>query len=167
VRAFLACAAPLLLTALVCTACGGGVARSYVLGRCAGGATHPLKRDFVLRELRRSGFRATASTRAEQCRQSDPSMAYAISNAVEDIDAYNRTEDEYGIVYCSLYTHAVFDLASDTDLHERANSPIFHGRKAHFWVANLECLLYAGDERQDQQVQALFSAMKRIANRAV
>jgi protein involved in temperature-dependent protein secretion len=117
----------------------------------------------VVRELRRSGFAVTATKRGADCEQTDSATAYAVSNAVEDTDLYNGIEDKHGIVYCSLYKHAVFGSQLDSDLHEGAFSPIFHGRKAHFWIANLECRLYAGDRRQDQQVRALLTAMRRIA----
>lgn len=159
-RSVIGFAAATLLTVSGCSGCGGRVVGSFVRGRCGGGATHPLPRDAVVRELRRSGFAVAAKTNSAEC---DGGMAYLISNAVEDTDLYSRIEENRGIVYCSLYRHAVFGSRLDSDLYERAFSPIFHGRKAHFWIANLECRLYAGDKRQDQQLRALLTAMNRIA----
>jgi hypothetical protein len=149
-----------LLLSVGCTACGANLVPRP---RCSGGATQPLTRELVLRELRRSGFAVNATTGGQDCAFADAALAYSISNAPEDSDAYNRIQKQQGTVFCLLYRHAVFDAALAGDLHEHAASPMFHGRKAHFWLTNLECRLYAGEQRQDQQVQALHAAMKRIA----
>src|SRR3954466_11340757 len=80
-----------------CTACGGNVVGSRVDGRCVGGATHPLPRDAVVRELRRSAFAVAATIEGAEC---GADTAYAISNAVQDPALYNRIEESRGIVYC-------------------------------------------------------------------
>jgi hypothetical protein len=134
-------------------------------GGCSGGGTSPISRAQVVNSLKGAGFAVAATTEGLDCAQADPGAAFAIGNAPHDPAAYkryNRVRDQQGIVHCTLYRTPVYGDQLQSDLRERANSPVFHGRKARFWFKNIECLLYAGDANQQQQVARLSRAMHKL-----
>jgi hypothetical protein len=94
-------------------------------------------------------------------------VAYAITNdpGPANPEEYNRVQRKDGIVLCTLYRTPLFGAALKSDLHEKPFSPIFHGRKAHFWLKNLECRLHADDKRGDRQANRIARAMKRLTGR--
>jgi hypothetical protein len=126
---------------------------------CARVKTQPVTLARVLVVLRNEGFKSRARG---FCRANAPSLAYEITNGPTDPVGYERTQSEVGIVDCSLYKRRVFSAHLKTELREPAYSPLFHGRKAHFWFRNVECVLYAGDKLQDRQVAHLAAAMHEL-----
>jgi hypothetical protein len=131
-------------------------------GGCVGGQTDPLERRAVLRALRLHHFAARTELSGAFCTGADPRIAYAITNAPTDSSRYSQVQDRSGIVNCALYAHPVYPTRLRANLHERSYG-FANGRKAHFWFGNVDCVLHAGDVRQDLQVSRLAGAMRQLA----
>ena len=80
----------------------------------------------------------------------------------EEKGPYEEVQDREGIVSCEIFRGPVYPPELEKDLDAPANSPIFSGRKANFRVKNVYCNMYAGDDRQDEQVARLDDAMTRL-----
>jgi hypothetical protein len=165
-RRFSAAAAVVAL--LLVTGCGGGggdvtpVVEPGAGSSCRGGAARPIPVRRVVAAFRRNGFSVYATTKSLGCEFSD--KAYVVTNADYDIDPdkYQRIQNTEGTINCSLSTSSIYPGKPQLDLHAPAYSPIFHGRKADFSFANLDCVLYAGDARANEQVGRFARVVKEL-----
>jgi hypothetical protein len=134
-------------------------------GICRGGASRPLKTRTVVATFRRYGFLVKATRNKSDCLLAAPGTAYAVTNASFDLapDESNRINEAQGTLNCTVGQMPLFRRRLQKDLHAPANSPIFHGRKAEAFFSNLNCLLYAGDARQEEQVMRFDRAVTELA----
>jgi hypothetical protein len=120
------------------------------VNRCAGGSTRPLTPDAVVRVFRAEGLTAVASIKAEDC---DQTIAYDVANT-------GPSQDREGWLTCSLYGTPIFRRVPDLNLKAPSNSPIFGGRKATFYFANIECFFYP--ETDEQMARFALAARKIV-----
>lgn len=153
-----------LITGLFVLVIGPVVALAIVLGDsgsgtdvplaspCVGGATRPLTAKKVVRAFRSVGISAIASTKTADCDAADSSTAYAITNAGRD--------DKEGLLSCLLQRTPLYRPVLDLDLKAPSYSPMFSGRKATFYFANISCFYYPDT---DEQLTGFARAARRVA----
>jgi hypothetical protein len=83
-----------------------------------------------------------------------------------DSARYVRIQDTEGTIDCLLSKRSIYAGKPQTDLHAPAYSPIYHGRKAEFSFANVDCVLHAGDAKADEQVARFALAVSELVRQS-
>jgi hypothetical protein len=150
------------------TACAGPVAGVHEAapGSCEGGPTRPLTKRVVVSNLRKHGFAVRSSTNSDLCQAFDPSLggndraAFEISNGGSA--SPDDVEQNEGTLSCILRKGPIWGAKLQKDLDAPSASPIFNGRKAEFYVENVDCVLYPGGHEPDAQVSRLERALESL-----
>jgi hypothetical protein len=133
--------------------------------RCPGGRTQPLAIADVARTLKHHGFSVGRDDGSALC--SAQQVAAVLTNIHfdgphENISAHDEISEREGHVSCAVERRNVSGTKLRTDLHAPAASPIFSGRKARFWLANIDCVIYPEGPTTERNVKRLELAMKQL-----
>lgn len=131
---------------LACVACTAApTARE---GHCTGRPARPLSKTAVLRALRAQGVQVTAGKTGRTCAALAPGGT----------TAWEIGRDDFS-VDCLLDEHSIYGRRLRSDLHAKPASPVFHGDKATFELANVDCTVYSRDAVAP--VQRAFERLER------
>jgi hypothetical protein len=133
--------------------------------RCPERRTQPLAIAEVARTLRGQGFSVARDEGSALC--SAPQVAAVLTNIHfdgpnENISVHDEISERQGHVSCAVERRSAWGTKLHKDLHAPAASPIFSGRKARFWLANVDCTIYPEGPTTEFNVRRLESAMKRL-----
>lgn len=161
--------------ALLGSACIGGVGSGQGVGRtseCTGRPTEPLSKTAVVATLHEHGLRAArSSTTSDECKGLDTLFtsdrdlpAFAISND-RDGGFEGGIHKREGTLHCLLYPDPAFGHELEGDTDAPAASPIFSGRKAQYYLENLECTFYPNETDAERQIARVSAALHELAAR--
>lgn len=141
--------------------CGGGNGSTKTdgAGTVCRGVAKPVSVAAAREALRDAGFSVERVT-VRRCR--GDTRREDILAELSNENMGDRIEEEQGSVTCAIYRGPIYN-GFNRDLHEPAASPIFTGRKASWWFANVECDIYPSERNPDEQVAKLNSAMETLA----
>jgi hypothetical protein len=72
-------------------------------------------------------------------------------------------EEAEGNLWCTLRRRPLYRPKLELDLDAPSNSPIFNGRKATMYFANLDCVYYPNDSTADADARRFGRAAREIA----
>jgi hypothetical protein len=133
---------------------------------CPGGRTHPFAIADVARTLREQKFSVARDEGSALC--SAPQVAAVLTNIHfdgpnENISNHDEISKREGHVSCAVERRSARGAKLRKDLHAPAASPIFSGRKARFWLANVDCVIYPEGRQTESNIRRLEVAMKQLA----
>jgi hypothetical protein len=138
---------------------------------CKGGKAEPISIKRVRATLRSHGFTAEPEEREAICGPGEgPEAVAVITNShfdgpFENIHQHAEIARREGVVICAVRRSPLVRSRADTlqkDFDAPAASPIFNGKKAEFYLANVECTIYPEGDQSGQQVAALDAAMVEL-----
>ena len=129
--------------------------------RCRPGPGRPLGVHLVGRVLRDHGFAVKREADVAICSAED--ILVSLTNVSDDEVSAGRTVRRQGHLFCDVRRGAIYGRTLGRDRDATRASPVFSGRKAEFWIANVECSLYPEGPETEQQIDRLEGAMEALA----
>jgi hypothetical protein len=160
---------PLLISGVV-SLLGCADVPSAAIPSCEGGRAEPISTQRLRQTLRQHSFTVEPVGRDATCGAGDGPKTLAVLSNVrfdgpfENLDQSDEITEREGMIICGVRSHP-FPGQRNTlgkDLDAPPASPIFNGKKAEFFLANVECAVYPQGGRSGQQVANLDQAMSEL-----